>query len=142
MVLYAESSAVLAWLLGEPTQDDIIEALAAADDVVTSALTGVECARGLQRARVARRITAAQEASALRFLDDALAGWHLLDLTGDVLDVLRSAFPHEPVRTLDALHIASAVVLHRELGELGVLSLDDRVRTNARELRMRVLPAR
>ena len=140
-VVYAESSAVLAWLLGEPVQDVVIAILGAADEVVTSALTAVECARGLRRARLDRRITAAQEAAALRFLDDALAGWHVLDLTEDVLAMAQSVFPSEPVRTLDALHIASAIVLYRALGELNVLSFDERVRSNANELGMTAVPA-
>ena len=51
MILYAESSAVLAWLLGEPAGRDVRALLAKADRVVTSALTAVECARALARAR-------------------------------------------------------------------------------------------
>jgi hypothetical protein len=96
----------------------------------------------LRRARLDRRLTAVQQAAALKFLDDALAAWHVLDLTEDVLALAQNAFPHEPVRTLDALHLASAVVLHRALGELRVLSLDERVRSNAKALGMAVVPAR
>ena len=140
-ILYAESSAVLAWLLGEPVQDTVRKILTAADEVVTSALTAVECDRGLQRARLDRRISAAQGATVLRLLADALAGWHVVDLGDEVLEQARGAFPREPVRTLDAIHLASAMLLQRAIGELDVLSLDDRLRANAQELGMRVVPA-
>ncbi|HEY4218714.1 MAG TPA: type II toxin-antitoxin system VapC family toxin [Gemmatimonadaceae bacterium] len=139
-IVYAESSGVLAWLLGEPVQDAVREILTAADEVVTSALTAVECGRGLQRARLDRRISAAHETTVMRFLDDALAGWHVVDLSDDVIDKARGTFPHEPTRTLDAIHVASAMLLQRAVGELDVLSLDDRVRANVQALGMRVVP--
>lgn len=139
-IVYAESSAVLAWLLGESVQDVVIRRLSAADEVVTSALTAVECMRGLRRARIDRRISALQESAAARLLDDALAGWHVLDLTEDVLAAARETFPREPVRTLDALHIASALVFYQALGALEVLSFNARVRANAADLGMAVAP--
>lgn len=139
--VYAESSAVLAWLLGESTQDTVRDALAQADAVVTSALTGIECGRGLRRARLGRRITMSQEASAIRLLDEALAGWHVMDLTDEIVAAARGTFPREPVRTLDALHLASAIVLQQALGALDVLSFDERVRANAATLQMTVVPA-
>src|SRR6185437_10957259 len=42
-LVYAESSAVLSWLLGEQQQDDVISVLSSADTVVTSSLTVLEC---------------------------------------------------------------------------------------------------
>jgi uncharacterized protein with PIN domain len=141
IVLYAESSAVLAWLLGEPRQKTILAALSAADRVVTSSLTLVECSRSLARARLARRIAAGSELAALQLLDTAAASWHVLDLSERVVVRAREAFPHEPVRTLDALHLASALAFHEALGAVGLLSLDDRIRDNAVSLGMRVTPA-
>jgi uncharacterized protein len=139
-VVYAESSAILAWLLGEPRQERIIDVLSAATDIVTSSLTAIECARGLARARLSGRISAVEEQAALRLLDGAVPTWHVLDLSDDVASIARSTFPHEPVRTLDALHLATAVLFHEALGELDLLSLDERVRTNAAAVGMRLLP--
>ncbi|HUP51077.1 MAG TPA: hypothetical protein VM198_01275 [Longimicrobiales bacterium] len=48
--LYAESSAVLAWLLGDDRGDEVGRALADARGVVASELTRVECERVLIRA--------------------------------------------------------------------------------------------
>jgi hypothetical protein len=47
---------------------------------------------------------------------------------------LRRPFPVEPIRTLDALHLAGALAARREIPEIRLLSLDRRVRDNAREL--------
>ena len=50
MNLYAESSAVLAWLLGEDAGAEVKEILTRAETVVASDLTVIECDRVLIRA--------------------------------------------------------------------------------------------
>lgn len=140
-VVYAESSAVLASLLAESTGKVVDRELARAGQVVTSLLTLIECSRGLARARQLGRITAEQEQSAVRMLETRAAGWNVLDVSADVADRARGAFPHEPVRTLDALHLATAAVFADALGSVNVLSLDDRVRQNAVALGIAVVPA-
>lgn len=49
MNLYAESGAVLAWLLGENKGSDVREQLSSAQRVFTSDLTLIECDRVLNR---------------------------------------------------------------------------------------------
>jgi predicted nucleic acid-binding protein len=136
-----ESSAVLAWLLGEPSQHATLEALRSAEHVFTSALTSVECARGVARARSSGRITAVEELAALRLLDEAEPGWHVHDLSEVVLSRARDRLPVEPVRTLDAFHLATIQVLQEALGAITVMSFDDRIRENARAFAIAVLPA-
>lgn len=140
MIAYAESSAVLAWLLGEPDGAQVREILRDATRVVTSALTGVESARALGRGAATGRLTSADELAALRLLDTAERSWTLLDLTDRVLNRSRVRFPNEPVRTLDALHLATAVLFQEALGDVTMVSLDERVRSNARGLGLGVEP--
>jgi hypothetical protein len=140
-VVYAESSAVLAWLLDEPRHKDVIRTLAGADRVVTSVLTSVECGRSLIRAAASGRLGAAAADVALGTLDAALTGWNVMDMSDDVIARARFEFPHEPVRTLDAIHLATATVFLEALGSLEMLSLDERVRENARANGMTVVPA-
>lgn len=141
-VVYAESSAVLAWLLDEPRSAEVIDALSRADHVVTSAITSIECLRALARARSNGRIAPAGELAARRALDDAVAAWHVMDVSDDVAIRARAEFPHEPVRTLDALHLATAQVFLDALGALQMLSLDDRVRENAAAMGLVIVPIR
>lgn len=140
MNVYAESSAVLAWLLGEPSQHATLACLRSAEHVFTSALTGVECARALARARSLERISAVEELAALRMLDEALSSWHVHDLSEGVLAAARMRYPIEPVRTLDALHLATAQVLRVALSDITLLSLDIRVRENAAGLGLTLAP--
>ena len=139
-VLYAESSAVLSWLLGEPRQDEIVAELSKADEVVTSTITAIECGRALVRARIDGRVKPTEEMAALRLLDDAVERWTVLGLSDEVDRRARQEFPNEPLRTLDALHLATASVFAEALGDIRMLSLDDRIRNNAHSLGMAIAP--
>jgi len=138
--LYAESSAVLAWLMGEPAGELARRSLAEADRVLASALTALECARAVGRAATAGRLAAAEELAALRLLDVAEAGWDVHDLSDRVLARARLRFPVEPLRTLDALHLATASLFCESLGRLTLLSFDERIRANAPGLGLDLIP--
>ena len=134
MVVYAESSAVLAWLLGEPGSDAAAAALAGADNVVASSLTELECRRALARGAAAGRLTDMERRAALQLLQDAVRQWTVMAMDGPVLERAGRAFPIEPVRTLDAIHLAAALAFRDELGDVTLLSHDERIRANAVEL--------
>jgi predicted nucleic acid-binding protein len=140
VIAYAESSAVLAWLLGEAQGDAVREHLARAERVVSSTLTAVECGRAIVRGVRDGAIGRTDELAALRLLDSAVASWVTLEMTGLVIARARRAFPREPVRTLDAIHLATAVQFQEALPDLAVVSLDQRVRQNAQALAMTVVP--
>ncbi len=67
-------------------------------------------------------------------------GWDVLALTPMLLAGARRPFPFEPVRALDAIHLAAAATARREIPDLKVLSLDQRVRRNAEALGFAVVP--
>jgi predicted nucleic acid-binding protein len=140
VIAYAESSAVLTWLLGEPGEGAIRRLLADAERVVASTLTRVECARALARGVSTERLGPADELAALQLLDLASASWVTLEMVGRVLDRARARFPHEPLRTLDALHLATAAIFHEAHGGLTMVSLDDRIRENAASLGLSIAP--
>jgi predicted nucleic acid-binding protein len=137
---YAESSAVLTWLLGEPGEAEVRKLLADAERVLASTLTRVECARALARGVISDRLAPTDELAALQLLDIVSASWVTLEMTGRVLDRACARFPHEPVRTRDALHLATALMFHEAHGRLTIVSLDDRIRENAASLGLSVAP--
>ena len=141
MTLYAESSAVLAWLLGEPAGSQVRELLASADLVIASDLTLIECERVLIRAVALGEIAEAEAAGRQAHLHATAAHWNLLRIGGEIVDRARQRFPGEPVRTLDAIHLASALVARSAIVALEILSLDDRIRAVARRLGMQLQPA-
>ena len=140
MIAYAESSAVLAWVLGEPEAEEVRTVLAAAERVVSSTLTAVECARALARGSATGRIGRTHELAAARLLEGAMASWATLEMSGWILRRAAARFPVEPVRTLDALHLATALSFREAYSDLILVSLDDRLRANARPLDLQFGP--
>ncbi len=140
MTLYAETSAVLRWLFNEPQGDAILNQLRSASKVATSRLTLVEARRAIRRASREAGLASAERAEVLSALALAAARWALLDLSRTVAERAEGEFPVEPIRTLDALHLSSALVLREALPDLVVLSTDDRLRANALELGFAVVP--
>lgn len=140
MNVYAESSAVLAWLLDEPRSRGVLDLLNDAEIVVSSDLTLVECDRVLWRAVWLRELSEAEAADRRAHFAAAAVHWHMLRVAADVVNRARQPFPDEPIRTLDAIHLASALLARSAVPGLQVLSLDDRVRRNGRLLGFQVVP--
>jgi predicted nucleic acid-binding protein len=132
--LYVESSAVLAWLLDESAGDDVRRLLAGAEIIFASDLTLIECSRVLIRAVVVGELNEAEAADRRAHLVNAAAGWHVLHIASEIIDRAKLPFPEEPIRTLDALHLASALTARATVTALEVLSLDERVRRSATKL--------
>jgi len=131
VTLYAESSAVLRWILGEEGGDEVRLRLSEAGRVATSILTLVECDRAAARGAALGRFTAAEELDVRRLLAVASSRWQVMEVTEDVAARARAPFPREPVGTLDALHLATMLVFREALPDLRVLTCDERLRTNA-----------
>lgn len=140
MIVYAESSAVLAWLLGDEQGDEAASILADAEGVVASDLTLVECDRVLIRAWSAGLMTEAEGADHRAVLARAMSCWTLLRVGPEVVERAERPFPVEPVRTLDALHLASALAVRSVVPGVRILTLDQRVRENAERLGLSPLP--
>jgi predicted nucleic acid-binding protein len=138
--LYAESSAVLAWLLDESAAPQVRKSLASADMVVASDLTIVECDRVLHRAAALGDLTEADAADRRAHLATAASHWHVLRIGPEVVERARQSFPGPPIRTLDAIHLASALVARSAIAGLELLSLDERIRRSASMLGVRVQP--
>ncbi len=139
MTLYVETSALIAWLLGEPDGSHAADVMRAASEVVTSDLTFVECGRALHQATFARRLQRQAVLRALERLDEAAAPWIRHALTPTILQRAAERFPREPIRALDALHLATALVVREIRPDLVILSFDNRVVENARALDFRTI---
>lgn len=140
MSLYAESSAVLAWLLDEAAGTFVRQTLAETEIVLASDLTLIECDRVLHRAAALGELTEAEVADRRAHLTTAAAHWHVLRLGSEVVDRARRPFPGDPVRTLDAIHLASVLVARSAIAGLELLSLDDRIRAVGKKLGLTLLP--
>ncbi len=129
--LYLESSAIVAWLFGEDSAADVIRAMNQAEVRVTSALTTVEAERAIQRAVAGRLVKEAMAHKLRGALERERASWITMSLTTGVLARAGRAFPVEPVRTRDAIHLATALAFSEAFPELAILARDRRVLANA-----------
>ena len=139
-LLYAESSAVVAWLLDESVAPTIERAFVAAEAVIASELTLLETERVLVRAETARALTPEQAERCRDRLRLASDHWMLMRIQGRLLERAGRPFPVEPVRTLDAIHLASALQARDAVVSLAILSLDRRIRENALALGIDTTP--
>lgn len=140
MTLYAETSALLRWLFAETGGDAVRAALASASQIVASRLTLIEARRVLRRAEALDRLSAVQAIELREVLARASAGWSILEISAAVAQRAEETFPVEPLRALDAIHLASALFLRPLLPDLAVLTCDERIAANARQLGFETLP--
>jgi uncharacterized protein len=129
---YVETSALLAALLEQDAAAR--NALRGKRRRITSALTFAEASRALVRARVAQRLTPADERAGLRWLQAFRRRCDVVAITDAVLARAGRPFPVEPIRTLDALHLATAELLGEPPQLVIILTRDSRVVDNARAL--------
>lgn len=129
---YIESSALLAALL----ERDVAAraSIRAQGTRVTSALTLAEAARAILRGRATGRLSEADARAATRGLRLFARRCDLVGVTDAVLARVGRPFPVEPIRTLDALHLATAEALAEPPALVTIVTRDARVRDNARAL--------
>ncbi len=140
MTVYAESSAILAWLLAEAEEERVLEVLGSQTRVFLSELALVEVDRAFHRGVHLGSVTAAQARERREALDGASEHWSIIQLVSEVVDRARRPMPIEPVRSLDALHLATALHVRTAEPTISMLSLDERVRANALALGFEVTP--
>jgi predicted nucleic acid-binding protein len=133
-VLYLETSAVLTWLLGQSRAEEVRAAIDRADAIVTSTLTFAEAGRALVRAEREQFVRAADAQKLRALLQRTRTGWMAMVVSEQILARASQPFPEEPVRILDAIHLATALEFIRAFPDLGILSFDQRILDNAAAL--------
>ena len=108
--------------------------------MLTSDLTLIECDRVLHRASVLGELSEGEALRRRTLFSTAAEHWAVFAIDGEVTERARRSFPREPLRTLDAIHVATALAIRGLVTELCLLSLDERVRRNAIALGFAVLP--
>ena len=96
--------------------------------VAASDLTLVECHRLLIRAVITSEIDEAAAADRRALLNAAAGYWQLWRVSSEITERARRPFPTDPIRTLDAIHLASALAVRCKIAGVKLLSLDDRIR--------------
>jgi len=127
-----ESSALVAALLERDKGARM--SVRAGTRLVTSALTFAETARAILRARLTGRLSPDQEQAAVRALRTFSQRCFVADVNAATLARAGRPFPAEPIRTLDAIHLATAELLGEHPQLVTIVTRDSRVRENAQAL--------
>jgi uncharacterized protein len=126
-LVYLDSSALVKLVVREPESAALVEFLRERPDRVSSALVLAEVPRALRRARFG--------ATAHRRAREILARVALVDLDRHTLAVAATIDP-PTVRTLDAIHLATALALRGDLA--GLVTYDRRLAAAAERADLRV----
>ena len=126
--LYLDSSALVKLVVPEPESAALLSLLADWEVHVSSAVAAVEVPRAARR-------TSASEVVGRRAAQ-VVRGVHLVTLDDEVLDIA-SALEPPSLRSLDAIHLASAIVLQPDLGAF--VAYDARLAEAARQQGIEVL---
>lgn len=132
--VYVDASALLEWLLAQPRAEEVRQVLAGCRRRVASDLTVLECSRALAHSH------GSQQAAAHATLRALLPTLDLAPVDLALADLLARPFALEPVRTLDAIHLATALRLRGPAEAVAMLSLDERMRSNAAALGFALVP--
>jgi predicted nucleic acid-binding protein len=119
--VYIETSVVLRWTLRQPGAVHGVQWISA----FSSELTAVESRRALDCLRLTKTLSRRRLAEFRDDADRSLAKMNLLALDQRVLKRAGEPFP-TPLKTLDAIHLATALLLNDDLGGGIVLLTHDR----------------
>lgn len=121
MTAYVDTSALLRLVLREP---GAVDDLRHYDALVASELIAVESARTIDRLRVQGALTVEEAADRRRALADWLEAIDLVLLRPPVLSRACEPLP-TPIGTLDAIHLATALVWRERMGVLPTMATHD-----------------
>lgn len=125
--LYVDTSAVLHAVLEMGTTPDVERRIAEAPALLTSRLSLVETARALLRLRREGRVAETAIADAARELGELWGRCEVWELSKTICDLAAQVAPLYPLRTLDALHLATFLEARLHLPDLEMLTTDRRL---------------
>lgn len=121
MIAYIDTSALLRIVLREP---GALDALRSCEALVSSELIVVESARTIDRLRIQGSLTPDEAADRVRAVNEWLEAIDLVLLRPAVLSRASEPMP-VAIGTLDAIHLATALIWRDRLGPLSQMATHD-----------------
>jgi predicted nucleic acid-binding protein len=121
VIAYIDTSALLRIVLREP---GALEELRTCDGLVSSELIAIESARTIDRLRLHGSLTTDEAATRLRTVREWLEAIDLVLLRPPVLSRASEPMPM-PLGTLDAVHLATALIWRDRMGALSTIATHD-----------------
>lgn len=121
MIAYVDTSVLLRVVLREP---GALKDLQSYDGLVSSEMIAVESARTIERLRLQGALTLEEAAARSRAVGDWLDAFDLVLLRPTVLSRASEPLP-TPLGTLDAIHLATALLWRERMGPLATIATHD-----------------
>ena len=121
MIAYIDTSALLRLVFREP---GALDDLRSYDALVSSELIAIESARTIDRLRLQGSLTIDEAAARRRTVNEWLEAIDLVLLRAPVLSRASEPMPM-PLGTLDALHLATALIWRDRIGPLPTMATHD-----------------
>ena len=121
MIAYLDTSALLRLVLREP---GALDQLRSCEALVSSELVTIEALRTVDRLRLQGSLSSEEAASRRAIVIDWLEAVDLVLLQRPILARASEPFP-TPLGTLDALHLATALVWRDRTGQVPVMATHD-----------------
>jgi len=135
MKTYVDTSVLLRKLLGEP---NALRRWNAIETALSSELIVVEALRTIDRARIRLRLSDEEVANHRATILETVNGFNLAELNRTVLDRASQPFP-TMLRTLDAIHLATALLLREAIEDLIFATHDSPLAIAAQSVGFRVI---
>jgi predicted nucleic acid-binding protein len=132
---YIDTSVILRIVLGEP---GALRQWRKIDVAISSELTRVEALRSVDRARILLTLSDEELAERREAVLVALGGFHLARVEAEVLRRAAEPFP-TLVRTLDAIHLATALLVQADHEDLVFATHDRQLALAARAVGFTVI---
>jgi uncharacterized protein len=117
-----------------------VRALLTSYEFLSSAITPIELQSAVRRRHRQREITQSNYNSIISRLASDRSYWQLVEVVPQVLRKAEELVRTENVRTLDAIHIASAIIIQESFPTLlPFISADERQLAAAQNCRLRVI---
>ena len=136
---YFDTSALVKRYVDEPGSLEV-RRLLRARRVMSSVLLRVEVLSAPRRRREEAELSARAFARLLRRVEADDASWQLVPVSDEIVAAARSRVLQQSVRTLDAIHLASAEALHREGLRIPFVTADARQADSGRAIGLDVVP--
>lgn len=126
-MFYLETSALLRVLLEQGEGEEILAHLNRADLLLTSRLTRIECERALLRLAIDRAATPEALSRVEQEMMALFDRMEVLEISAEVAELAGRIAPASPLRSLDAIHLATWQIARRLAPELHLLTADRRL---------------
>jgi predicted nucleic acid-binding protein len=135
-----DSSALIPLMLDEPESDRMRQLLAEDGVIVTASITPIEIASVLWRRRHAGKLPVDAHHEADTTFAELSSRWNEVTYSAAVVQAALDVVTRHPLRTLDAMQLAAAIVMSVTPANLPFVTLDKNLAAAARAEGFLVLP--